>query len=367
MDEQGQGGVSQKSGEFREIARKVDSLIRSANGLEHFREQTQQAAAEHLAARCECQRREEQRLDLLKKSGVLASIEDLPKRPVDDKTELIAWSQIIRGRIEKTVDIDLPIAPKRPDYPDEICGVPTKDLTDKQRKLKEALETEWIKASADFCLAELQLVRNLGFPNDTKVNDEDEFDYYEYAFDLHGWIPVELLPDHDPNLDLPLPVPKRELKPAEKFAGLSALFDAWFSGAEKIAPWGTEKPNKAEVLSGLKVKDQFQQANWYWLLVHTAKELDVDEIPILESWLADVESNLPDTKPDKKKKSGKRRVTADAVDCGRYVKKELRRDPGQNRFDLVKEWCKVHKSNYSPYTINKVLQQNPNLWKPADK
>ncbi len=182
MDEQEQGGVSQKSGEFREIAREVDSLIRSANGLEHFREQTRQAATEHLAARCECQRREEQRLDLLKKSGVLPSVEDLPDRPVDGKTEWVIWSEIVRGGLKKPVDSDLPIPPKRPDIPDEIRGVLSEDLTAKQRTVKTAFKSKfdaWVEADKDYCLADIRFVRELGFPNDTKCD-------YEYVFDLQG-------------------------------------------------------------------------------------------------------------------------------------------------------------------------------------
>jgi hypothetical protein len=231
---------SKRSEEWRKIAREVDSLIRNANGRELFRGQTRQAASEYVSVRCECQGREEQRLDLLKKSGVLPGVEDLPDRPVDGNTEWVIWSEIIRGGMKKPIDSDAPIPPKRPDAPDEIRGVPTNELTAKQSKVKAAFKKKlnaWVKADQVYCLANFRFVKKLGFPNDTKCDSK-------YVFDMQGWIPVELVPEHDPNFNLPLPVPKRKLKLTDKFAGLSALYDAWFSGAEKIAPWGTMMPNQ---------------------------------------------------------------------------------------------------------------------------
>lgn len=113
-------------------------------------------------------------------------------------------------------------------------------------------------------LADFRLIKERGFPNESIPDNTNH--YFEYDFEVECLIPIELSPGHDPNFDLPLPIPDRELTVAEKFAALSALYDAHWKSAKKIAPWGT-MPDEAEVRSGLphdRVENkQSYQASWY--------------------------------------------------------------------------------------------------------
>ncbi|MDA7903795.1 hypothetical protein N9B31_09060 [Mariniblastus sp.] len=300
MDEQGQD--SHKSDEWRKIAGEVDSLIRTY-GIEPFRDQTRQAASEYVAARKKCKSREERRLDELKKNGVLHGVEDLPDRPDDYKTKWVAWKVRIRGRLKEPIDIELSTPPQRPDVPDEFDPFPPGELGDRQLERLDSFKSQlngwkqvndkyWRSKSAkESRLADFRLIKERGFPDETIPENTKR--YFKYDFEVQCLIPVELSPGCDPNTDQPLPVPDRELKLAEKFAGLSALHDAFWKGGTKIAPWGM-MPDEAEPRSGLPPsgvsEDESRQAGWYDFLLLTAKELDVGEIPIVRSWLADVES-----------------------------------------------------------------------------
>lgn len=248
MDNRGQD--SQSTDERLKIAVEIDSLLRRPNGREIFKKYTRQAAQQYMAAREKLQLREKRRLEELKKNGVLHSVEELPSPPDGDKSKWLEWVETVRGSWSGTVGAEASTPPNR--------------------------------------LAEFHLIKELKFPKDIDGN-------CEYAFDLHGWIPEELSQQHDPSVDLPLPIPDRMLGLIEKFAGLSALYDAWFLGTEKIAPWGTVDPNKSEVRSGLThgiSEEEAFQASWYYHLVESAKVFEVGEMPFIRTWLTDVQSQL---------------------------------------------------------------------------
>ncbi|MDA7924852.1 hypothetical protein N9B60_05570 [Mariniblastus sp.] len=248
MDNRGQD--SQSTDERLKIAVEIDSLLRRPNGREIFRKYTRQAAQQYMAAREKLQLREKRRLEELKKNGVLHSVEELPSPPDGDKSKWLEWVETVRGSWSGTVGAEASTPPNR--------------------------------------LAEFHLIKELKFPKDIDGN-------CEYAFDLHGWIPEELSQKHDPSVDLPLPIPDRMLGLIEKFAGLSALYDAWFLGTEKIAPWGTVDPNKSEVRSGLThgiSEEEAFQASWYYHLVEAAKVFEAGEMPCIRTWLTDVQSQL---------------------------------------------------------------------------
>jgi len=83
-----------------------------------------------------------------------------------------------------------------------------------------------------------------------------------------------------------------------------------------------------------------------------------------------------DTKTDKpgKNKKRKREPTAEAVACGKWIKIQKKMDPTLSRKQLVDDWYEMNAAEWkrnngkitAASTINKVLQENPQLWKPEE-
>ena len=78
-----------------------------------------------------------------------------------------------------------------------------------------------------------------------------------------------------------------------------------------------------------------------------------------------------DTKTDKPKKS-RRAPTAEAAACGKWIKSQLELDSTSTKQKLVNEWYEANAKDWkakfgkltAASTINRVLQDNPHLWKP---
>lgn len=93
--------------------------------------------------------------------------------------------------------------------------------------------------------------------------------------------------------------------------------------------------------------------------------VEIEQVKIrLESALS------ADTKTDTgKKRKKKREANAAARVCGQFVKESMEEEPTLSRKSLVNEWCESKNGVWdgkelSVSSIEKMLQENPELWKP---
>lgn len=283
--------------QWQGVAARIAAVIR-VRGLEGFRKAVRQVARERFDASDEKDRREEARRQELKKNGVWYGIQALPPRP---DREWFDDLDVIRGCIKLPPGIALPPQPpERPVAP--AClrdGKPRKDRTDSDRneldtynkaleKFKEA-EREFWPNRAEAMLPVFDYVKAEGFPN----NKDGDF---EYSFEVCGWLPSDLHPDRDwPTYGL-LPVPKRALTDAEKTTVLAAVYDAYWRGDEKIAPWGvSEKGDGPAAWPSEAEHYEKRAAAWYYLLVYGAERLGPGDLPIVRGWLDELRLTVGQT------------------------------------------------------------------------
>jgi hypothetical protein len=225
-----------------EIAKEVHRLVSQPGGMEFFRQCAREAASDRLKVFDEKAQREKLRWEAIKSSCALHGVQGLNEDPQSDAQLL--WTTTIHG------DIGLP---------DEL--LPSgKDLSPSEKRERKPKAFEFIKSK--------------GFPN--------EQGNFKYAFPVKGWIPKELSPDQDPDDSSPLPVPGRPVSLVEKFAGLAAVYDAYWRGTEKIGPWSDDLADR--------------ESNWYFLLVRNVANLNPSDSTMIRSWLVEIESHLKATK-----------------------------------------------------------------------
>jgi hypothetical protein len=116
-----------------------------------------------------------------------------------------------------------------------------------------------------------------------------------------AWLPAELSPDLDPDDSPPLPVPEnREVLLAERYAVLAAVWDAHWTGDEKIDPWWGWRQSRPGLMNEEEYKEYKREAMpgiAYALLVSlvgptnddapTVRLSEKDRV-IVQTWLADV-------------------------------------------------------------------------------
>jgi hypothetical protein len=303
------------------VASKVHSLLRKYDALVYFRDRVREAAREYIAAVTECERREKLRRDTVAKDGVLCL--PLDDEVVKEKTKdrYFFWSEEFRGRIKLPQEVTEPLMPlthgaqfpNRPAVPRCLSnGIDRDDWSENaEREVDEFNKelTDWDKKRSDYVTATkeggpskweedkhriFELAKKRSFPDDGD-------DGLPFVFRVEAFLPDKLSEDRDPPT-APLPVPETEktLSTNFKYAGLAAIYDAHWGSSERIAPWDVVKSGgKVSPASGLpsewKTPEEpgsYRAASWYWRLVNSAKDLDERNTTIVDSWLADVESDL---------------------------------------------------------------------------
>ena len=138
-----------------------------------------------------------------------------------------------------------------------------------------------------------------------------------------------------------------------------------------------DKVNRAivsiQLIPDLAVEVNRTHSSWQFAGFNVAPELVdglVDAVNSLPPrWDA---TDTADIKTDKAKKTKKKReASAAARVCGKFVLDELRKDPTNTRKQLVSDWIETKGGNWegkpiSQSSIERMLQENPELWKPAD-
>jgi hypothetical protein len=120
-----------------------------------------------------------------------------------------------------------------------------------------------------------------------------------------AWLPAELSPDLDPDDSPPLPVPEnREVSLAERYAVLAAVWDARWTGDEKIDPWRRWRQSRPCVMREeeyKKYKREGMPGIAYALLVSlvelTSGDAPTDRLSekdavIVQTWIANVAADL---------------------------------------------------------------------------
>ncbi len=304
------------------VASQVHSLLRQYDALDYFRDRVREAAREYLQAMAECKRREKLRRDTVAKKGVLSL--PLDDEVVKEKTKdrYFFWSEEFRGRIKVPPDITEPLMPlthgsqfpNRPAVPRCLSnGIPRDDWSEDDEREVDVFNkelTDWDKRRSDYVRAReegkpskweedkhriFELAQTRSFPDDGDGG-------LPYVFMVEAFLPDKLSEDRDPATDGPLPVSKKKVQTSLNFlyAGLAAIYDAHWGGSERIAPWGVAISNDiVSPASGLpsewKTSEEpgsYRAATWYWRLVMAAKELDARNTTIVNSWVADVETDL---------------------------------------------------------------------------
>jgi hypothetical protein len=270
----------------KSVAEQIADIIR-VSGIEVFRQAVRQVACDRLKTEDERERREEARLEALKKDGVLYLDGSIPDRPDGD------WyfhQDVLGGYIKLPSKVKLPQKqPKRPKPP--ACLRDRKPRKEWNNADKKAIDTFHAEEAKYYKRIEalwpkwhrFKEVKQRGFPND---DDGD----YPYEFDLCCWLPRELHPTKDPRNKELLPVPWGPLTNVEKIAVLAALYDAYSRGSEKVAPWGLSDDGsdlEAWQANGAE-RDEKRAALDYSLLFQKAQRLDHSDLTIVESWLKEL-------------------------------------------------------------------------------
>lgn len=280
---------------WQEVARKIADIIRNS-GIEVFRQAVRQVAYQRLKTEDERERREDQRREALKKDGVLYREGSIPDRPEGD------WyfhQDILGGYVKLPTKIKRP--PKQPQRPKPPACLrdhkPRKDWDDADKKSIDRFHAEEAKYYKRIEALwpkwhRFEEVKQLGFPNDDNGD-------YRYDFDVCCWVPGELNPAKDPRNEKLLPVPRRELADIEKIAVLAAVYDAHWRGSEKVAPWGlTEDGSDPDAWQADAERDAKRAALDYFLLFQKAQQLDDSDLPVVESWLKDLPTNIKKVEAD---------------------------------------------------------------------
>lgn len=293
MQEPETAGNAPISGQWQNVAERVAAIIR-VSGIEVFRQAVREVAFDRLVIEDERKRRKEARYEALKKDGVQYSDGAIPERPGP------GWffhQERLQGSIKLPPEIALPPEPpKRPERPACLRDRrPREGWSDTDKNEVEAFhkalatfkvqEQEFWSQWAQAILPIFEHVKQQGFPN----HEEEGF---RYEFDVCAWLPAELHYDNDPPRGTLLPVPRRALTPAEKKTILAAVYDAHWRGGEKVAPWGLSKDGSdPEVWQVEDAElDEKRAALNYFSLFENAQQLDDSDLPVVESWLDELDS-----------------------------------------------------------------------------
>ena len=248
-----------------DVAESVAKLIRKRAKRDLFVEFVHDAANAALAVSNENELREQARRRAMRESGVWWPHQGLPGKPPEEAKH--HWVRELSGRIDLPEHIAPPSTPEPPDRP-----TPSQQET-------------------------FDYVKGHGFPDDRDGK-------HSYAYWVEGWLPdKELLPEHDPDDGLPLPVPSRTVLLPERFAALAAIHDNIVRGDERLGP-------ASEICDD-------PESIWYSFLVLRVAELKSFDLPIeVRGWLANVQEELElagkkQKKPRKRGPKGPRSGTAD--------------------------------------------------------
>jgi hypothetical protein len=127
-------------------------------------------------------------------------------------------------------------------------------------------------------------------------------DFHDGTPPLEAWLPSDLDPVKDPDTGYPVPIPKRELSLAERYAVLVAVYDAREVGEGTFGHWFGDELSREDT--------------YFWNLVIACNpetchvELSDPNARTIRSWIAEVESDLSNCQ-----RRGKRSWTQPEVDA----------------------------------------------------
>ena len=268
--------------QWHDLAGRVAAIIRDS-GIDNFRQAVCYWAFKHAEDENKRLHREEERLEALKKDGVLYRDDSIPDMPEGD---WFFYLKTVRGSVKLPPELELP--PEPPQRGElQTClrdQVPNDSRSDTDKNEVKTFQEACAKINRRES-ALFKYVKQQGFP----AHEEDGS---LYEFEVCAWLPSELHFAKDPPLSSLLPIPRRELMDAEKLTILAAVFDAHWRGAEKVAPWGVSEDGEGpDPWPSDARRDDRSAALSYFMLYRQAENADSGDLPIIRSWMD--ESRLP--------------------------------------------------------------------------